>query len=336
MINRLEDLAHKLLSFIDSDQEIYLYPHTSIDGDALGSTLALLVVLRKAGVKARFLYDEVIPEKYSYMEDLDLIESFPEAEAIDAYSHSQALAVLIDCSEPSRTGVRQQLLEKAPQIAVADHHVSESHSGYLGLVDPTAAATGEIIYDLIVLLEKISGRELLDHKISVMLMTAIISDTGRFTFSNTTRRTFEIAAALMRFDVVIRDIVYQLYDLSSKARLRLSGHVFSNTEFYHGDRIALALVSQSVMEACEALDSDLDGLSAQLRNIEGVEVSFLLRELENHAIRVNIRSGSGFDAARFAKTLGGGGHARAAGTTLKNTSIQDAGRLLVEKAGEWL
>ena len=334
MINRLEELAHKLLSYIDSEHEIYLYPHTSIDGDALGSTLAMLVALRKAGVKARFLYDEVIPGKYDYMEGLALIEPYPDR--IDSCITRQSLALLIDCSEPSRTGRRQQLLEKAPQIAVADHHISEGHSGYLRFIDPGAAATGEIVYDLIVLMEKITGRDLMDQQISVMLMTAIISDTGRFTFSNTTQRTFEIAAALMPYGVAIRDIVYQLFDLSSKGRLRLSGHVFSTAEFYLQGKIALALVSQSVMDACEAQDSDLDGLAAQLRNIEGVEVSFLLRELNNGTIRVNIRSGTGFDAAKFAKSMSGGGHARAAGTTLSNISIQDAGHLMVEKAGEWL
>ena len=335
MINRLTELVDKLLTYVGTDQEIYLYPHASIDGDALGSTLALLTVLKKAGVKARFLYDETIPDKYRFLENLHLIESY-DVNEIDQYVTRQSLALCLDCSEPSRTGQRQQLLEKAPEIAVIDHHVSEGEAGYLRLIDPLSAATGELIYDVAAAMEKLTGKKLIETPEATCLMMALIADTGRFTFSNTTRRTFSIAAELMAHPVPVRDIVYQLFDLTSPSRIRISGHDYHDAAYFKQGKIVVATVSRDVMAACEADDSDLDGLPGQLRNIEGVEISFLLRELHDDSIRVNIRSSSVFDAAAFAKKMGGGGHARAAGATLKGMTLEQATQLLIEKASEVL
>lgn len=335
MINRLDELITLLISLKNQPGAIYLYPHTGIDGDALGSSLALLMVLRKAGVNARFLYDEVIPAKYAFLPGIDLIEPFEKNSAV-VHADEQLLAIAVDCSDSARTGRRRELFDRAPQSAVIDHHISESECAPLGLIDPTAAATGELIYKVIELISKKTGRPMLDQQMAVLLMTALITDTGRFTFSNTSEQTFSIASHLMVFKMDIREIVYRMFDMTSQSRLRLTGRVFSEATFHLDGKIVIACVDQGMLDQFGAVDSDLDGLVGQLRNVQGVELSFIIREVDQGILRINIRSSELFDAARFARTLGGGGHARAAGAQLKNMTMQDAADMLVQKAGELL
>lgn len=333
--DRMEELVRLFADMRGQPDTVFLYPHTGIDGDAIGSTLAMLIVLRRAGVKARFVYDEMIPAKYDFLPGTELIESYSDALRPEL-SKDQTLALALDCSDSSRTGSRQALFDQAPQIAVIDHHVSEGESGPLRLVDPTAAATGELIWDLAHRLEKELDQPLLDHETAVLLMAAIISDTGRFTFSNTTERTFAIASDLMTYQVDIRSLVYRLYDLTSRERLLLTGHVYSKTEYFLDGRVAIACVSQALLSTIGADASDLDGLAGHLRNVDGVEVSLLIRELEDGGLRVNIRSGASFNSAAFARSLGGGGHARAAGLQMNSMPMRQAVEQLVAKVGEWL
>ncbi|MDD3866239.1 MAG: DHH family phosphoesterase [Eubacteriales bacterium] len=333
--DRMEELVRMFAGLRGQPDTVFLYPHTGIDGDAIGSTLAMLMVLRRAGITARFVYDEVIPAKYGFLPGVELIEPFAE-DLLPRMRAEQTLALALDCSESSRTGRRQELFDQAPQVAVIDHHVSEGESGPLRLIDPTAAATGELIWELARQLERTLNQTLIDHDVAVLLMTAIISDTGRFTFSNTTARTFAIASELMLHQVDIRSVVYQLFDLTSPERLNLTGHVYEETRYYLDGRVAVACVSQELLYSTGADASDLDGLAGHLRNVAGVEVSLLIRELADGGLRVNIRSGASFNSATFARSLGGGGHARAAGLQLEPMPMRQAADLLVAKVGEWL
>jgi hypothetical protein len=167
-------------------------------------------------------------------------------------------------------------------------------------------------------------------------MGAILSDTGGFVFSNTTSNTFRIAAQLMNERLDIRQMTYLLFDETSQTKLRLTGEVFSNARFLSDGRVAIGTVSQEQMRRLGAVDEDLDGLVGQLRSAHGVDVAFMLREMPDGTIRVNIRSDERFVAADFASRFGGGGHPRAAGMTLSGISLQAASEWVAGKAGEEL
>lgn len=333
-MKKIDRLAERLLACRTNKQSVSLYPHVNIDGDALGSALALLLVLEALGIRACLPLDEPVPPKLDFLPGLERITWLTDRNA--PVCQEQMLALLIDCSEPSRLGNRSALCEQAPERWVLDHHVARRPIDDCDIVDTQAAAAAELVHDLIRVLETLSGCTLLDRTCAVLLMTALISDTGGFVFSNTTKRSFAIAADLMDDDLDLRQITYRLFHQSSLARLRLMGRIFTEARFSHGGRIVMALVSQELMQDCDATDDDLDGIIGYLRNVSGVEMAMILRLQTDGAIRVNIRSGPDIDAAAFAGSFGGGGHPRASGMTLAGLSLETAAAALLLKAGELL
>jgi bifunctional oligoribonuclease and PAP phosphatase NrnA len=335
MTDQMEQIASRLLSARNQAGSVYLYPHIGVDGDALGASLALLLVLRRAGLPVRLFLDEPVPDRLVFLPALDLIEPYDETRLAEL-AVGQQLALAIDCSEATRVGLRQALFDQAPQTAVIDHHVSGGESGYLRWIDASAAAVGEMVFDLVSHLGALSGQNLVSPEVATLLMTAIISDTGGFVYSNTSARTFQTAASLMAYQINLRQITYQLFDLTSQARMRLMGRVFSSATFSHQGRLVLAQVDQRLLDECGATDNDLDGVIAHLRNVAGVEVAFLIREMKDGALRVNIRSNEHFNAAEFARGFGGGGHPKAAGLQMRDLALDEAARKILDKAGEWL
>ena len=200
----------------DMSCAVYLYPHISVDGDAVGSVLALGLALEKVGVPFYFPLDEAIPPKLAFLPALDRVESIDaDALAMAARPVSrprQLAAVAIDCSGPERLGARRTWYLQAPVQLVLDHHVSDrpAEPGYV--IDTTAAAVGELVFELISILGKKTNRNLMDPTLAMLLMVAIMSDTGSFVYSNTTSRTFSIAAQLMQPPLDLRAITYELFD----------------------------------------------------------------------------------------------------------------------------
>jgi phosphoesterase RecJ-like protein len=335
MADLLGPIATRLLRSRNKPGSVFLYPHVGVDGDTLGTCLALLLVFRKIGLSARLLLDEPVPYRLAFLPYLDLIEPFDDR-AVPELAASQKLALAVDCSEGSRTGRRQALFDRAPDLLVLDHHVSGGDSSPLQVIDATAAAVGEMAYDLIRILERRLRRELLDLPIATLLMAAIVSDTGGFVFSNTTARTFQTAACLMHFAVDLRQMTYHLFDSTNQARLRLMGRLFSDARFLCQGKLAVAAAGQKLLEETGATDADFEGVITYLRNVAGVEAAFLIRELPDGDLRVNIRGSERFDAAEFACRFGGGGHSRAAGLQLTGMDLEQATALIAKEAGEQL
>ena len=331
----VDQLADRFLAARKTPGSIFIYPHVGIDGDSLGSALALAIVLQRLNINVRIPLDEPVPDRLLFLPALDLIEAYDES-LIEDLASDQQLALALDCSDSERVGRRKALFDRSPQIAVIDHHVSGGESGLLRWIDPTAAAAGEMVFDLITLLEKKQSIRLFNKDVEILLMTAIISDTGGFVFSNTSARTFRTAAALMESEIDLRRITYQLFDLTSQERMRLMGRIFSDSQFHCGGRLALALVDQKLISEYGASDADVEGVVGHLRNVAGVEAAFLIRELPDGTIRVNIRSSDKFNASQFARLFGGGGHPKAAGLQLKPMNMKKAAALIIDKAGEWL
>lgn len=341
----LDDLADRLLAiasgtgaFTPGTGAVYLYPHISVDGDAVGSVLALGLALEKAGVPFLFPLDEAVPPKLAFLPALERVESV-DARALatePAGRPMQLAALAIDCSGPERLGARRAWYLQAPVHLVLDHHVSDrpAEPGYV--IDTTAAAVGELVFELILILGHKTNRSLMDPTIARLLMAAIMSDTGSFVYSNTSARTFYIAAQLIQYPLDLRAITYELFDRSSAAKLRLRGLVFTAAQLSHQDRIIYAAVNEPMMARCQASDHDLDGIIADLRNVSGIDVAFLVRCQPDGTLRVNIRSSERFDAAAFARQFGGGGHPRAAGMTLTGMTLADAAEVIPLKAGECL
>ncbi|MBP1757551.1 MAG: phosphoesterase [Firmicutes bacterium] len=314
---------------------IGIYPHVGADGDALGSAIGLALALHEAGAEARVFVDERVTPRLSFLPALDCVTVYADLDTQD-WPLGQTLAIAVDCTEPERLGCRQGLYLDAITQAALDHHVSSGESGGLRMIDPEAAATGEIIADLIAELERRLAKTLLTRDAAMALMTAIISDTGGFVYSNTSARSFTTAAYLMTFEPDLRLITYRLFHETTAARLRLTGRMFTDAQFVENGRLVYSRADQALLQSLQATDNDLDGIIAELRNVAGVEVAFLFRELVDGAVRVNIRSNEHFHAADFAKQFGGGGHARAAGMTLRDHDLDTVISRVLSQSGHWL
>lgn len=327
-------IAGQLLLMTSSSKEVQIFPHVRVDGDCLGSSAAMAMALKLLGIRARIYMDEPIPERLEFIGiEPTLFEIFDQNK-LDEYIEQQGIALAVDCSEAGRMGRSGSLFTHSSACLVIDHHISSGLSAGLRYVDPKAAASAELVLEIIHILEKMTGKKLLDAEVSNCLMVGLQSDTGRFSYQNTTPKTFRAAAELLENGANVYINAYNLYDVTNVERMRLTALALSSAKFYFGGRLALTLVTQDMIRECKASEDASDGLAASLRDIKGVIVSFAVRETSDGEIRVNIRSHDPFDSAAFAAGFNGGGHHRAAGFSIFDMSILDVSKLIIEKVGE--
>ena len=329
-------IADQLLLFVDSSKEVQVFPHVRVDGDCLGSAAAIAMTLRKLRVHVRVFMDEPIPDRLRFLEiQPELFEIF-SSDKMTEYRTVQGAAIAVDCSEADRMGRSGDLYADAPISFVIDHHVSSGKSSGYRYVDAKAAAASELVLDVIRILEEKSGQILLDSDISNCLMVGLQSDTGRFSFQNTTSHTFRAAAELLDHGANVYINAYNLFDVTNVERMRLTSKALSHAKLFFGGKLALTVVTQEMIRECKASEDAADGLAANLRDIEGVIVSFVIRETSDDETRVNIRSYDPFDSAAFAEAFGGGGHHRAAGFSMQKMSVNEVFKVIIEKAGDFL
>ncbi len=328
--NRLLEIV---LDLAADKGRIGLFPHERFDADAIGAAVALSRAFRKLGCQTSVLTEEPVPESLTHLPGLDEIIVYPEA----VTNPTLDLALAVDCHEASRLGTRGDCFLQAPIRGAIDHHVFQKEAGPLELIDPGASSSCELVFGLIWDLELHLGQEIFDLTSAILLLAGTITDTGRYSYSNTTPLCLRQAAALLeRFPVDLTELHYNLYERTTLARLQIKGDIFATITPVAGGRILLAHVTQAMLKRRGAPDDELSNLAAEIRASENAAVVFLLIEAEGGAIRVSIRSNSCFDSAAFALKFGGGGHVKASGMTLEGHTMQEALALLARESEAWL
>ena len=202
--------------------------------------------------------------------------------------------------------------------------------GTLNIVDDKAAATGELIYDL---LKNMSIE--IDKDIATCLYAAISTDTGSFMYDNTSAKTHEIAAELIRIGIAKEDINIHLYQSKSLERTKLFIKAMSNLEFYFENKVAITMVTQEMLKESNAKMEDTEGIISFVRGISPVELAVLLKEFSENEVKVSMRSKRYIDVAEICLAFGGGGHIRAAGCTI-NTSLNEAKSMIIDEIKYYL
>lgn len=330
----LDAIAKALYAVSRSGGTVAILPHVRADGDAVGTSLAVASAVARLGGRPDVRVEEPLDWTLSRLPGAGLI-GIGNPEGPERGAEPDA-AVMLDCGDVSRLAGRAALYEAARVKIVLDHHISSHPSEGLRLIDPASAAVGEIAYHLIRRMETLSGSELLSHDEANCLMGAILTDTGGFRFSNTTRETFRIASALMQYDVDISALSFDLLESMTLAKYRLIGLANEHAAFHRDGTVAILCVSRQMLLDTGADENDTNGLANMLRAVDSVRVALVLKEGENGIVRVNIRCKEGFDAAGFASAFGGGGHARAAGFNLEGTDLESAAAMLAILAGKRL
>lgn len=278
--------------------------HVDPDLDCLGSVLALGWGLRRLGKQVHVVSPDPVRAEWLFvpgMDGLQVAPPVPEAEAL----------VVLDC-DLDRTGAIAREAGRFAHIYNLDHHVTNVAGGTVRYIDPYAAATGEIVYAVLVEHWGLA----LDADAATQLYAAIMTDTGSFRYSNTRAATLRIAAELVGAGAQPHEIASHVYEQAAWSSLKLLAQALASLDRSADGRVAWVTVTRDMLAAAGAGYEEADGLVQFPRMLKGVEVALIFRELPDGRTRVGLRSKGVVDVSRVATALGGGGHPRAAGCTL--------------------
>ena len=302
-------------------QSFAILSHVRPDGDALGSQLALALSLQQLGKNVRIWNEEGMLEKYSFLPRAELLLKAPSTpENVD-------VAIALDTAIQNRLGTALAAVG-SPKIWInIDHHRSNPGYGDLVIIDPSAPATGEIIFRLI----KSQGLPF-DHDIAENLYAAISTDTGSFQYPKTSARTFEIGAELVRAGGLdVGEISRQLYESYPRRRLELLRELLRTMRFSECGRVASFSLSLKTTADLSLLPEDNEGLIDHLRAIRDVIVAVFFEELSDGKVRVSMRSkDEAVDVCAICQKFGGGGHTLAAGARVRGSLAEVEEKVLGE------
>jgi bifunctional oligoribonuclease and PAP phosphatase NrnA len=294
--------------------------HVRPDGDALGSQLALGLSLKQLGKEVRIWNEEGMLEKYTFLPNANLLTKPPaEPEDVD-------VAIALDTAIQNRLGNSLAAVRSAKVWINIDHHPSNPGYGDLVYIDPNSPATGQILFELIK-----SEKLPIDAAIAENLYVAISTDTGSFQYPNTTARTFEIAAELVRAGVDVGRVSQLTYENYPRRRVELLRELLGTMRFDANDRVASFSLSLATAKKLGVLPEDNEGLIDHLRAIRGVIVAVFFEELADGKVRVSMRSkDEAVDVCAICQKFGGGGHTLAAGARVRGTLAEVEQKVLEE------
>lgn len=302
---RFDDIA----SLMQAADTVAICAHTSPDGDALGSGLALAEIIRQRWPEKRvtnLLADNApVPRIYRFLPGAD--QFVPASE----YAAVPDLFVAVDLSTASRLNDGQQVLERARTSAVIDHHPCDVPFGDASLVRPSAAAAGVLVTEFALHLGVTITPTMAEN-----LYCAITTDTGRFQYQNADGEAFEVASLLVDAGASPSNVSLHVYQSFRLQYLHLESLVMGRIVTFSKGRIAYSYATQNDFERTGASLDESDGLIDTVRSVEGSEVALFLKEVPGGKVRGNLRSKGDLDIASVAQALGGGGHKAAAGFTV--------------------
>ncbi|MDD6488626.1 MAG: bifunctional oligoribonuclease/PAP phosphatase NrnA [Clostridia bacterium] len=306
----LNEAAEILLS----QDNILILTHKSPDGDTIGSGYALCMGLRQLGKKANVVCSDEFSKKYNYIVDNAPSQDF-----------DVKFIVSTDVADTQLLGDKLSVYADKINLCI-DHHGSNTDFAEKSYVEPTAAATAQIIKKL---LELMNVR--IDKNIANAVFTGVCTDTGCFRYTNVTAETHRIAADMIECGADSGTINRIMFDTKSRARIEVERMVLDTMEFFADGQGALVCLTQKMLEDTGATDGDTEGIAAIPRQIEGVKVGITMREKENGIYKFSVRTSDDIDASAICANFGGGGHRAAAGCVIdggyenaKNKMIQAA------------
>lgn len=312
----------RIIDNLKKGEKVTLLVHEKPDGDCLGSALALGLQLKDAGYEPQLYLPEPIPATYAFL---------PGTELINIYRKKQLPAgqpvIAVDCADPGR--IQYPLPQGSPIINI-DHHCSNNFFGDFYLVDPSAAATGEIIFTLLT-----EANVTINPHAATCLYVAILADTGSFSYSNTTAKTFQIAAKLLEIGCDIELIRENFFDKRPLQELLNIKLTLTKMQFTGNNRIAWSALSYQELAAEDLLYIDTDSVLNLMRSVEGVEAAIIFREIEPGKVKISFRSQKQLDVNMLASEFGGGGHARAAGCSIDG-QLETIITSVIKRAEEYL
>ena len=301
-----------ILKSIHAKDNILVTSHLDPDGDSVCSELALGYFLEKIGKRYEILNQGEIPSRYLFLDRNRKIKCVTGgSNDLIALDFKPDLTIVLECSHLERTGRVKKVIPKDLPIINLDHHPDNTFYGEINYVDPCASSTGEIIYEILKI-----AKFPLDSIISTLFYVAILTDTGRFRFSNTTSRCLKICAELLKPGVDPQFITHQIYFNHSPNSLKLLGETLRNLELFSRE-VCFLTINQKMFTDFEMKSPDTEGFVDYSLFLYGVKIGALFLETPGGITKVSLRSQNTVDVGFLAKSFGGGGHKNAAGFSAK-------------------
>jgi phosphoesterase RecJ-like protein len=291
----------KVIDIIAAKKSFLVTSHMRLDGDAVGSELALYHLLRSRGKKVIVYNQDETPRTYRFLPGADtIVHKLDDINGIDA-------VFVLDCSEIERVGEAAPLIRSADCVVSIDHHISNRGGFGISIVDPAASSAGELIFRLMEAMKADFTKE-----IAVNLYTAILTDTGSFRYSNAGRKAFAIAGKLVEAGAEPHKIAEMVYENNPPEKLLLLARVLGTLEYFWDGRINTLWVSQDMIRDTGSLAEYTENFVDFARAVEGVEVAAFFIEINPNYHRVSLRSKGRISVEKVARMYGGGGHFSAA------------------------
>ncbi len=298
--------------------DIVILCHRNPDGDTLGSGFALHYILKQLGKRSCVKCHDPFPKQYSYM--------FREYEPEE---YEPKAVVAVDIADEQLFGEKLSGYCGRVDLCI-DHHGSNKHYAKNWYVDENAAATAEIIEDICRRFEKVTLTKLIAN----CIYTGVSTDTGCFRYSNTTEHSHAVAGRMFKAGCEFAMINRAMFEVKSFSRIEIEKDVLNTVEYHFDKKCALVYITNEMMRRTGALDSELEGVAAIPRQIEGVLVGITLRQRDD-GFKISIRTGDEVDASVLCGKLGGGGHRYAAGCFISG-SLEKAKEAILKATGEML
>ncbi len=312
-------MLSQVIELIEKHERFAVTSHIRPDGDSLGSSLALCWILRGLGKDAEVIMCDQVPHAYAKLPGADDVRVVPDV------AHSYDAVFVIECSDVTRPGLPKL---KDQFVVNIDHHSTTALFGNVNWIDSTAAAVGEMIYNLA---KAIGAR--ITPELASCVYAALLTDTGSFHFSNTTERTFKIASELVRHGAQPAKLSQAIFYSHPYGKVKLVGAVLATLQRDESGRIAWITMTRDAMSESGASEEDTDGIINYPLTIGEVEAAAFFRELPNSTYRISLRSKNRVNVARVAEQFGGGGHCNAAGFTIV-ANYDDLTREVIAKLKE--
>ena len=317
-------MENSIMETIKSHDNFLIVSHINPDGDTIGAALAMALILDQYGKTYQIVNESEIPEKYKFLPLTEQIKMPDQLQEV--FSH----IITVDCADEQRigTGVKEKIDCNYQTWINIDHHPTNTDFGTVNLVDPHAASTTVIIYELMKKLELS-----FDYNISICLYTGLMTDTGSFKYSNTTAKVHMIAADLISYGIDVNDIFDRIYETMSLGKLRFLQSALATINVDQTGKIAW--IDLDMQKSSNSIVDDVDGLVDYPRGIEGVEVAIAFKIIETKKIKVSLRSKKYVDVSRIACEFNGGGHRRASGCMLAE-SLEVARNKIIQSIKKYI
>ena len=327
----MQKAFEELKQIIDKHSKFVLTTHVNPDPDAIGSELAMARFLSSHGKVVAILNHSPMPAYCSFMDSKGIIEQFDPARHANMVLNADVV-IVVDANQPDRLQSLKPYIANSTAVKVCiDHHLDKQPFADLYLVDPDTAATGQILYDLLLFLDK----DCLKADIAAPLYAAIMTDTGSFRFPKTSAAIHRIVADLLEHGADPVEIYRNIYDQGTANRLRLLGNVLSTLQLAHGGKVAHMSVTSEMFRQTGTTEEDIENFINYTLTIAGVQIGLMFTDLREE-VKVSFRSRGDIAVNKLAQEFGGNGHKNAAGARIPAARLDTLRNQIIASAEQYI